>query len=92
MLAKGSTGINLFANGVDTRTRGMGFTLSSPMDLPLGHVDWTVGRSYNYGCRRRVLGGAPELTSRCSNAQAISALATQSHRITINLGGHYTLS
>ena len=30
VLATGTTGINLFANGIDSRTRGVDFTLSSP--------------------------------------------------------------
>jgi iron complex outermembrane recepter protein len=93
VLATGSTGINLFANGVDTRTRGIDFTLSSPMDLPLGHVDWTVGGSYNYTVATRVLGGTPEMGGQpLFDAQSISALTTQAPRITINLGGHYTVS
>jgi iron complex outermembrane receptor protein len=93
VLADGSTGINLFANGVDTRTRGVDFTLSSPMDLPLGHVDWTVGGSYNYTVATRVLGGTPEMGGQpLFDAQSISALTTQAPRITINLGGHYTVS
>jgi iron complex outermembrane recepter protein len=93
VLLTGTTGINLFANGVDTRTRGIDFTLSSPMDLPLGHVDWTVGGSYNYTVATRVLGGTPEMGGQpLFDAQSISALTTQAPRITLNLGGHYTVS
>jgi iron complex outermembrane recepter protein len=93
VFATGTTGINLFANGVDTRTRGVDFTLSSPMDLPLGHVDWTVGGSYNYTVATRVLAGTAEMGHQpLFDAQAISALTTQAPRITLNLGGHYTVS
>jgi iron complex outermembrane receptor protein len=93
VLQSGTTGINLFANGVDTRTRGVDFTLSSPMELPLGHVDWTVGGSYNYTVATSVLPGTPEMGGQpLFDAQAISALTTQAPRITINLGAHYTVS
>jgi iron complex outermembrane recepter protein len=93
VLKTGTTGINLFANGVDTRTRGVDFTLSSPMELPLGHVDWTVGGSYNYTVATSVLPGTPEMGSQpLFDAQSISALTTQAPRITLNLGGHYTVS
>jgi iron complex outermembrane receptor protein len=93
VLATGSTGINLFANGVDTRTRGIDFTLSHPEDLPFGHVDLTLGGSYNYTVATRVLSGTPEMGLQpLFDAQAISALTTQSPRITLNLGGHYTVS
>ena len=93
VLATGTTGINLFANGVDTRTRGIDFTLSSPEELPFGRVDWTVGGSYNYTVATRVLAGTAEMGNQpLFDAQAISALTTQSPRITLNLGAHYTVS
>lgn len=94
VLATGSTGINLFANGIDTRTRGVDFSLQSPMDLPFGqHVDWTVGATYNYTTITReitapsLLGGQPLF-----DATANSAVSTQSPRAVVNLGAHYTIS
>ena len=93
VLATGTTGINLFANGVDTRTRGVDFTLSSPMDFAIGHVDWTVGATYNYTVATRVLSGTPEMGGQpLFDAQAISALTTQSPRVVLNLGARYTVS
>jgi iron complex outermembrane recepter protein len=93
VLATGTTGINLFANGVDTRTRGVDFTLSSPQDYAFGHIDWTVGGSFNYTVATRVLSGTPEMGGQpLFDAQAITSLTDQSPRITVNLGAHYTVS
>jgi iron complex outermembrane receptor protein len=93
VLATGTTGINLFANGIDTRTRGVDFTLTSPQDYPFGHIDYTVGGSYNYTVVTRVLSGTPEMGGQpLFDAQAVSALESQSPRITLNMGAHYTVS
>jgi iron complex outermembrane receptor protein len=93
VLATGTTGINLFANGVDTRTRGVDFTLSSPQDLPFGHVDLTAGATYNYTVATRVLSGTAEMGGQALfDAQAISALTTQSPRLVLNMGAHLTVS
>jgi iron complex outermembrane receptor protein len=93
VLATGTTGIQLFANGVDTRTRGVDFTLASPQDFDFGHFDFTVGASYNYTEATRVLAGTPEIGGQpLFDAQAITALTSQSPRITLNLGAHYTVS
>jgi iron complex outermembrane receptor protein len=93
VLATGTTGINLFANGVDTRTRGIDFTLSHPEDLPFGHIDYTVGMAYNYTVATKVASGTPEMGGQpLFDAQAISALTTQSPRVTLNMGAHYTVS
>ena len=95
VLATGTTGVNIFANGMDTRTRGVDFTLSSPMDLPdgFGHVDWTVGATYNYTALTREVASPTELGGQLLfDSTAISALTTQSPRLVLNLGGHYTIS
>jgi iron complex outermembrane receptor protein len=93
VLANGTTGINIFANGVDTVTRGIDFTLASPQDFPFGHVNFTIGGSYNYTVATRVLGGPPELGGQALfDAAAVSALTDQSPRLTLNLGAHYTVS
>jgi iron complex outermembrane recepter protein len=93
VLATGTTGINLFANGVDTRTRGVDFTLSSPQELPFGHVDLTMGATYNYTVATRVLSGTAQMGGQpLFDAEAISALTTQSPRLVLNMGGHLTVS
>jgi iron complex outermembrane receptor protein len=41
-------GIQLFTNGVSTRTRGLEATLNYASDFnTMGHVDWTAGFNYN---------------------------------------------
>jgi iron complex outermembrane receptor protein len=93
VLATGTTGVNLFANGVDTRTRGVDFTLSSPQDYAFGHIDYTIGGSYNYTVATRVAGGTAEIGGQpLFDAQAITALTDQSPRVTVNLGARYTVS
>jgi iron complex outermembrane receptor protein len=43
-----STGINIFSNGLDTRTRGLDFVVSYPTDLgDYGHIDWTLSGNFN---------------------------------------------
>jgi iron complex outermembrane receptor protein len=93
VIATGTTGINLFANGVDTRTRGVDFTLLSPQDYAFGHIDYSLAGSFNYTVATRVLSGTPEMGGQpLFDAQAITSLTDQSPRITVNLGAHYTVS
>ncbi len=40
--AEGDTGINLFTNGVTTRTRGIDLSFSYGMELGSANVDWTA--------------------------------------------------
>jgi iron complex outermembrane receptor protein len=93
VLANGTTGINLFANGIDTRTRGVDFTLASPQDFDFGHIDFTIGGSFNYTVATKVAGGTPEIGGQpLFDAEAVTALTSQSPRITVNFGAHYTVS
>ena len=46
-----TTGINIFSNGLDTRTRGVDMVISYPTDLgDYGRIDWTL--SGNYGATK----------------------------------------
>ena len=43
-----STGINIFSNGIDTRSRGLDVVVSYPTDLgDYGRIDWTLSGNYN---------------------------------------------
>lgn len=43
-----STGINIFSNGLDTRTRGLDVVVSYPTDLgDYGRIDWTLSGNIN---------------------------------------------
>jgi iron complex outermembrane recepter protein len=93
VLATGSTGINLFANGMDTRTRGVDFTLMSPQDYAFGHIDYSVGATWAYTVATRVLNGTAEEGGQpLFDATAVSAVTTQTPRLVLNLGAHYTVS
>ncbi len=41
------TGINIFTNGADTRTRGVELTASYLMDVGTGSIAWTLSGNYN---------------------------------------------
>ena len=43
----GDTGINLFTNGVTTRTRGVDLSFNYGMELGSANVDWTAAATYN---------------------------------------------
>jgi iron complex outermembrane receptor protein len=47
VLATGDAGINLFANGADTRTRGIDVTASYPIDIGAGRLMLTLSGNYN---------------------------------------------
>jgi iron complex outermembrane receptor protein len=91
-----NTGINLFANGIDTRTRGAEFTLNYPTSLPIGHVDWSASAAYNSTTVTKPLGAAPvgELPlvqgQKLFDATALSDLTTASPKYVVNLGMSWT--
>lgn len=93
VLATGSTGVDLFANGIDTRSRGVELSLQSPNDYPFGHIDWSVAGSYEYSVVTREiaspagLGGQPLF-----DATALAELTTATPRLVLNLGAHWSLS
>jgi iron complex outermembrane receptor protein len=91
-----NTGINLFANGIDTRTRGAEFTLTYPSSLPIGHVDWSASAAYNSTTVTKPLGvppvGALPLVQGQAlfDSTALSDLTTASPKYVVNLGMSWT--
>jgi|KBSSwiStaDraftv2_1062776.scaffolds.fasta_scaffold02402_5 iron complex outermembrane receptor protein len=97
-----NTGINLFANGIDTRTRGAEFTLSYPTDLPVGHVDWSASAAFNQTTVTKPggvplpagspgVGELPLVTGQALfDATALSDVTTASPKYVINLGMSWT--
>src|SRR3984885_12741724 len=91
VLATGTTGVYVFANGIDTRTKGADFTFDFPVDYRLGHVNYTIGATYNDTVLTRLpvtpaqFAGQPfyDLT-------AISDLTTASPKFVVNLGASWT--
>jgi iron complex outermembrane receptor protein len=96
VVATGETAIQLFANGIDTRTRGADLTFNFPMDFDLGKVTWSVGATYTDTTITRyaptpallagtVTGGVP--TNELYDPQAYSDLTSANPKYVINLGG-----
>jgi iron complex outermembrane receptor protein len=88
------TGINLFANGINTRTRGADFTLDYPMDLGVaGHVDWSIAATWNETTITSVIASPAQLGGQpLFNPTAYSDLTTASPRTVFNLGAQWTMS
>jgi iron complex outermembrane receptor protein len=88
----GTTGINLFTNGLDTRTRGIEFLASTWTDLgDHGKIDWTLGANINQTKVTRIaappagLGG-----SVLFDKTAIANLEHASPRYKVNLTSLYS--
>jgi iron complex outermembrane recepter protein len=91
VVATGSTGINVFANGIDTRTRGADLVFNFPVDYAFGKIDWSIGATYNDTAITK-LPGTPALLAGASlyNATAISDLTTATPKYIVNLGALWT--
>jgi iron complex outermembrane receptor protein len=88
----GTTGINLFTNGLDTRTRGIEVLASTWTDLgDHGKIDWTLGANFNQTKVTRIaappagLGG-----SVLFDQTAIANLEHASPRYKVNLTSLYS--
>jgi iron complex outermembrane receptor protein len=91
-----NTGINLFANGIDTRTRGAEFSLTYPTSLPIGHVDWSASAAYNSTSVTKPTGTPPVGVLPLVQGQALfdstalSDVTTASPKSVVNLGMSWT--
>ena len=91
VLATGTTGVTLFANGLDTATQGADLSFVLPEDYHFGHVEWSLGANYNETTVTRVpLTPASLAGLTLYDATALSDLSTASPRYVINLGGLWT--
>ena len=91
VLEHGTTGINLFTNGIDTRTRGAQYTLDFPVQYGLGSVDYSIGWSYNLTAVTAIYPNPPALgNTQLFNAASISALTTANPLWIANLGAVWT--
>ncbi|HEY3655462.1 MAG TPA: TonB-dependent receptor [Steroidobacteraceae bacterium] len=88
VLATGSTGVNIFTNGIDTRTRGVDFVFDYPVDYGWGSVDYTVGATYSKTEVTQIRDTPAALAGQSLfDATAISDLETANPQYVINLGG-----
>ncbi|MEA3151980.1 MAG: iron complex outerrane recepter protein, partial [Gammaproteobacteria bacterium] len=96
VLASGTTGINIFANGIDTQTRGADLVFDFPVEYAFGKVLWSVGATYNkttitkYATTPPLLAGGTPATNELYDPQAYSDLTTANPKYVINLGALWT--
>jgi iron complex outermembrane receptor protein len=86
-------GVSLFANGVDTRTRGVDLTLSYASDFgEMGHVDWSLAANWNETTVTHQAPPPPALASQGAllSPTAISDLTTASPKVNVTLGAVWT--
>jgi iron complex outermembrane recepter protein len=99
VLASGSTGVNVFANGIDTRTRGADLVFDFPVDYGFAKVDWSIGATYNDTTITKYATTPPALaatvgglaTNELYDPTAYSDLTTASPKYIINLGALFTM-
>ena len=93
VVATGTTGLELFTNGVDTRTRGADFTFNFPQDYDFGHITYTIGTTFNETAVTSIRATPPQLGgASLFDATAISDLSTGSPKYVINLGATWTVN
>jgi len=86
-----TSGINVFANGIDTVTRGADFVFQFPVDYDLGHVNYSIGATYDDTYISKVPGTPAQLVGQTLyNATALSDLASANPKFVINLGADWT--
>ena len=93
------TGISIFTNGADTRTRGVDVVLSYLTDFgTYGNVNWTVSGNYNETKATRISRAPTQLTAAGAtqpvplfDASAISYLETASPKAKVVASAFYTL-
>jgi iron complex outermembrane receptor protein len=89
-----SIGVSLFANGLDTRTRGADLVMNYASDFDsFGHVDWTAAANYN---ETKVTKIAPPPAQLAPGAvlydvASIASLETSAPKYKVVLGAFWTL-
>ncbi|MEJ0098890.1 MAG: TonB-dependent receptor [Pseudomonadota bacterium] len=86
--ASGNTGINIFANGINTRTRGADLVMSYLSSMDWGSINWTVGGTYTKTRVGKVRPTPVELASQTLfDAEALSNLEDTAPDYVFNVGG-----
>jgi iron complex outermembrane receptor protein len=89
------TGVNVFTNGFDTRTRGADLTLEFPAEYDWGKIDWSLNATYNSTVVTRIPGTPASVVGGIHDQSfftpdIVSDLETASPRFVLNLGGLWT--
>jgi iron complex outermembrane receptor protein len=87
VLKSGSYGISIFANGIDTMTRGADLTFDFPYDYGWAKIDYTIGATYNDTFVTKP-GVTPSVLvpNTLYDATAYSELTTATPKYVVNLG------
>jgi iron complex outermembrane recepter protein len=92
VLKTGSYGINIFANGIDTRTRGADLVFDFPYDYNFARVNWSIGATYNdTTITKQGTTPAPLVPNVLYDQEAYSELTTATPKYVINLGALITV-
>jgi iron complex outermembrane receptor protein len=92
VLKNGSYGINIFANGIDTKTQGADLVIDFPFEYSFGKVDWTVGATYNNTTiTKYAVTPAPLSPNVLFDQEAYSELTTATPKYVVNLGALLTM-
>lgn len=88
------TGVSVFYNGANTRTRGIDAVLTYATNLGrFGHVDWSLTGTYNKTVVTKIDANPAQLNSAVVllNPAAISALETENPRFEFIFGANWSL-
>ena len=97
VVATGTTGINVFANGIDTQTRGADLVFSLPTNFDFGKVLWSIGATYNsttitkYATTPASLAGGNPPIDELYDPTAYADLTTATPKYVVNLGALLTI-
>jgi iron complex outermembrane receptor protein len=92
VLKTGSYGVNIFANGIDTRTRGADLVFDFPFDYSFGKIDWSVGATYNKTTITKYATTPAALSPNVLyDQEAYSELTTATPLYVVNLGALLTM-
>jgi iron complex outermembrane recepter protein len=91
VIATGVTGINIFANGIDTITRGADLVFDFPVTYNFGKIDYSIGATYNSTDLTKLPGPLATVPGQpLYDATAISDLTTASPKYQANFGVLWT--
>jgi iron complex outermembrane receptor protein len=89
-------GINVFANGIDTQTRGVDLVFDFPVNYSFGKIDWSIGANYSsttatkYAATPANIAGGNPPVNELYDPNTYSMLTTANPKYVINLGALYT--
>ena len=91
VLATGSYGINIFANGIDTQTRGADLTFDFPYEYSFGKIDYSISGTYNSTKITKYATTPAQLQPNVLyDQEAYSELTTATPKYVVNIGFLYT--